>query len=105
MSIDLAPHAGTSALTGVTAVPRPVRVGLLGAGEQATAHLAPALLQIPQAKITAIADPVRARRNSLADRLGITARLSTVEELLASGLVDCLVAACPPQAHEQIAAA
>lgn len=104
MSIDLARRSDTQANPRVAIGRAPVRVGLLGAGEQAATHLAPALLHVPHAKITAIADPVRTRRDTLADRFGVQARLSTVDDLLASGLVDCLVAACPPQAHEQIAA-
>jgi predicted dehydrogenase len=105
MSTDLAPKPHPSTTTGTQSPARTVRVGVLGAGEQATTHLVPALLHVPHAKITAIVDPSRARRDVLAERLGIPARLSTVADVLASGLVDCLVAACPPQAHEQIAAA
>jgi predicted dehydrogenase len=82
-----------------------VRVGVLGAGEQTRTHLIPALLHIPHAKITAIVDPIPARRDAAADRLGVSVRLSTVTHVLTSGLVDCLVAACPPHAHEEIAAA
>lgn len=101
MSIDLAaqPHPSTDTHA------RTVRVGVLGAGEQTTTHLVPALLHVPNAKITAVVDPIRTHRDVLAERLGVPARLSIVTDVLNSGLVDCLVAACPPQAHEQIAAA
>ena len=106
MSIDLAtrPHAHQAAST-PAAPPRPVRVGVLGAGEQSTVHLLPALLRLPLARITVLADPMTARRDRLADRLGVPVRLSNVTEVVASGQVDCLVAACPPLAHEQIATA
>ncbi|GAB1642729.1 Gfo/Idh/MocA family protein [Krasilnikovia sp. MM14-A1259] len=83
---------------------RTVRVAVLGAGQQAAAHLVPALLHVRQAKIAVIVDPVPGRRDFLADRHGVPARFSTVTEALVSGLVDCLVAACPPQAHERIIA-
>ena len=106
MTTDLAtrPHPHHTAGT-PTAPPRPVRVGILGAGEQSTAHLLPALLRLPDARITVLADPVTARRDRLAERLGVPVRLNNVAEVVASGQVDCIVAACPPQAHEQIAAA
>lgn len=106
MSIDLAtrPHARHTVGT-PAGPPRPVRVGVLGAGEQSTSHLLPALLRLPHARITVLADPVPSRRDRLAERLGVPVRLSSVTEVVASGQVDCLVAACPPQAHEEIAAA
>lgn len=105
MSTDLAtrPHAHRTAGC-PAAPPRPVRVGVLGAGEQSTAHLVPALLRLPHARITVLADPVTARRDLLAERLGVPVRLTSVTEVIASGQVDCIVAACPPRAHELIAA-
>jgi phthalate 4,5-cis-dihydrodiol dehydrogenase len=105
VSIDLAAPPDNQTTANPPAPARPVRVGVLGAGQQATTHLVPALLQVPHARISAIIDPDRARRDRLAERLGVPARLATVNQLLSSGLVDCLVAACPPQAHEQITAA
>ncbi|WP_027343905.1 Gfo/Idh/MocA family protein [Hamadaea tsunoensis] len=82
----------------------PIRVGIVGAGEQTASHLAPALLHIPGARITAIVDPDTRRRDALAARLGVPAGPATLAGVLDNGLVDCIVAACPPQAHEQIAA-
>ncbi len=105
MSIDLAAPPDSHTTANPQAPPRPVRVGIIGAGQQATTHLVPALLQVPHARISAVVDPDQARRDGLAARIGAPARLATVTQLLDSGLVDCLIAACPPQAHEQIAAA
>jgi len=105
MSIDLAAPPDSHATANAPTPLAPVRVGILGAGKQATTHLVPALLHVPHARISAIADPDRAQRDGLADRLGVPARMASVTQLLDSGLIDCLVAACPPQAHEQITAA
>ncbi|GAA4471837.1 Gfo/Idh/MocA family protein [Phytohabitans houttuyneae] len=105
MSIDLVAPPDSHAAANRSAPPRPVRVGIVGAGQQATTHLVPALLQVPHARVSAVVDPDQARRDALAARIGAPARLASVTPLLDSGLVDCLVAVCPPQAHEQIAAA
>jgi Oxidoreductase family, NAD-binding Rossmann fold len=82
-----------------------LRVGVVGVGEQTANHLLPALLALPKVRIAALVDPLRERRDTLADRLGVSAGFDSVAQLLAEGEVDAVVAACPPQAHEQIAAA
>lgn len=81
---------------------RALRVGVAGVGEQTTSHLLPAL---PNVRIAALVDPLRERREALADRIGVSAGFDSVTQLLAEGEVDAVVAACPPQVHEQIAAA
>lgn len=82
-----------------------VRVGIAGIGQQTREHLLPALLGLPAARLRAVVDPAEPARDDLAERLGIRRRYSRVEDLLEAGEVDCVIAACPPQAHEQIAAA
>lgn len=82
-----------------------VRVGVVGVGEQTANHLVPALLTLPEVRITALVDPIRERRDALADRVGVSSGFDSVAQLLAESEVDAVVAACPPQAHEQIAAA
>ncbi|MBN1174914.1 MAG: Gfo/Idh/MocA family oxidoreductase [Micromonosporaceae bacterium] len=79
-----------------------MRIGLVGVGQQSREHLAPALLGLDTARITAITDPDRHTRNRLADRIGVPARFDSVEAMLAEGVIDGVVAACPPQAHEMI---
>ncbi len=80
-------------------------MGVVGVGEQTTNHLLPALLALPKMRIAALVDPLRERRDSLADRIGVSAGFDSVAQLLAEGEVDAVVAACPPPAHEQIAEA
>lgn len=82
-----------------------LRLGLVGVGEQTTNHLLPALLTLLAVRITALVDPIRERREALATRIGVSSGFDSVAQLLAEGEVDAVVAACPPQAHEQIAAA
>lgn len=81
---------------------RRVRVGLVGAGEQATTHLIPALLQIPQVELGAIADVDERRAAEVAARFGVPRWFGDVPHLLDEVKVDAVVAACPPQAHEEI---
>jgi phthalate 4,5-cis-dihydrodiol dehydrogenase len=106
MTIDVATTSFTRPAAATATRPGPpVRVGVVGAGEQASNHLLPALLRIPAARVTALVDPDTSRRDELADQLNIRHRLDTIEQVLDSGHIDCIVAACPPQAHERIAAA
>lgn len=81
-----------------------IRVGVVGAGEQATARLIPALLHLPNAQLVAVADADEARGAAVAQRFMVAHRFTDVCGLLAEVEVDALVAACPPQAHEEIAA-
>jgi phthalate 4,5-cis-dihydrodiol dehydrogenase len=76
-----------------------LRVGIVGVGAQTANHLLPALLTLPTVRITALVDPARERRDALANRIGVSSGFDSVAQ------VDAVVAACPPQAHEQIAAA
>jgi phthalate 4,5-cis-dihydrodiol dehydrogenase len=55
-------------------------------------------------QVVAFVDPIRKRRDAMAKRLGVPASFHSVDHLLADGGIDAIVAACPPQAHEQIAA-
>ncbi|MGH3872524.1 MAG: Gfo/Idh/MocA family protein [Pseudonocardiaceae bacterium] len=80
-------------------------MGVVGIGEQTTKHLLPALLTMPEVRITALVDPLRERRDALANRIGVSSGFDSVTQLLAEGEVDAIVAACPPQAHEQISVA
>ncbi|MGH8904068.1 MAG: Gfo/Idh/MocA family protein [Egibacteraceae bacterium] len=76
----------------------------MGVGEQAITHLIPALLQLPEAQLVAVCDPDDARRTSTAALLGVPGEYRDVDTLLGNLEVSALVVACPPQAHERIAA-
>ncbi|MDQ1250749.1 MAG: hypothetical protein QG597_5129 [Actinomycetota bacterium] len=83
----------------------PTRVAVVGLGPQAREHLIPALLGLDDARVVALVDPEPALRHDVGSRLGVPAGYADLSRLLAQEPVDCVVAACPPQAHEQIAAA
>lgn len=81
-----------------------LRVAVVGAGQQATTHLIPSLLQLPEAQLVAVCDPDDPRRTSTAEFLGIAGEYRDVATLVDELDVSALVVACPPQAHERIAA-
>ncbi|MGH8900424.1 MAG: Gfo/Idh/MocA family protein [Egibacteraceae bacterium] len=83
---------------------RRIRVGVVGAGEQATTRLIPALLHLPNVQLVALADLHEARGTAAVERFMVAHRFTDVRGLLAEVEVDALIAACPPQAHEEIAA-
>jgi len=67
-------------------------------------RLIPALLHLPGVQLVAIADADEARGAAAATRFVVPHRFTDACGLLASVEVDALIAACPPQAHEEIAA-
>ena len=79
-----------------------VRVGLVGCGRLAELGYLPALRAARGARLAAVADPVRSRREALAP--GLPAYASAAE-LVAAGGVDAVVLATPMEAHLDDAAA
>lgn len=77
-------------------------VGVVGAGEQATTHLIPALLQLPRVELGAIADIDVRRAAAAAARFGVPRWFEDAPRLLDEMKVDAVLVACPPQAHEQV---
>ncbi|MGQ0776590.1 MAG: NUDIX domain-containing protein [Pseudonocardiales bacterium] len=67
-------------------------MGIVGVGEQTTSHLLPALLTMPEVRITALVDPLCERRDALANRIGVSSGFDSVAQLLADGEVDAVVA-------------
>jgi predicted dehydrogenase len=80
-----------------------VRVGLVGAGDHGSNVLFPALVQIANVKIVAVADLGIDRAKTIAERVGAPA-FRSASELMTSTAPDALVVACYPQAHADIAA-
>lgn len=81
----------------------PVRVGVAGLGQQTRDHLLPALLSVPNVRLSAVVDPRVSVRDDLGDRFGVADRYTRVEDLLDAGGVDCVVAACPPSMPTSVA--
>jgi predicted dehydrogenase len=70
-----------------------IRVGLVGAGFIADIH-AEALKRIPGVSVTAIADPVAARAQGLADKWGVSSCYTSAENLISK--VDVAHVLVPP---------
>lgn len=79
-----------------------LRVGLVGAGAQATDSLIPAILGVPDAQLSAICDIDKRKASEVASHNGVRHVFGTLDAMLASVEIDAVVAACPPQAHEAI---
>ena len=77
-----------------------IRVGLVGAGFIADIH-AEALKRIPGVSVTAIADPVAARAQGLADKWGVSSCYTSAENLISK--VDVAHVLVPPNLHRRVA--
>ncbi len=98
------PHPTSASTTANDSVAGRVRVGVVGVGEQAVTRLIPALLRLPNAQLVGVVDADRVRGLAIAERFKVASRFTEVSCLLAEVEVDALIAACPPQGHEEIAA-
>ena len=77
----------------------PVRVGFVGAGGMATAHMN-VLQAVNDAQIVAIADIIRERAESAASRF-VAKPYCDYKEMLENEKLDALYVCVPPHAHEQ----
>jgi predicted dehydrogenase len=85
----------------------PVRVGLAGCGRLAEAGYLPAASRLPGVEIVAVSDPNRARRDVVADALGLAAggRYETLASLIGAARPDAIVIASPVATHVENASA
>jgi predicted dehydrogenase len=83
-------------------VPRPLRVGLAGAGWVARYHLESWARLAGRARVQAVADPDVAAARSRAAAFGIPAVYDSVEAMLARERLDALDVAAPREAHAPI---
>ncbi|MEA2526412.1 MAG: hypothetical protein QOF73_3639 [Thermomicrobiales bacterium] len=81
---------------------RPVNVGLVGLGRFGKLH-ADVLVRLPQARLAAICDPVASEVQSVGDRLGVAARYTDYDDLLAHQDLDCLFLVTPEHLHFEMA--
>ena len=81
-----------------------IRYGVIGTGMMGIEHINN-LLQLPGARVTAVADPHEASRAWAQLAVGLDTPLATFEshhELLASGLCDAVVIATPNFTHHEV---
>jgi predicted dehydrogenase len=81
-----------------------VLVGILGCGRAAERLHLPALQRIGDARITAVYDPLPARRDLLARAAPGCRAFSTAEALVDARVVDAVIVASPPETHADLAA-
>jgi predicted dehydrogenase len=80
----------------------PVRVGLIGAGGIATAHIQ-SLQALPNVGAVAISDPAETRARNLADGFGIPSTYGSHREMLEAETIDVVHILTPPDSHVAIA--
>jgi myo-inositol 2-dehydrogenase/D-chiro-inositol 1-dehydrogenase len=78
-----------------------VRIGIIGAGRIAQV-MSDAYRQLPEAKLVAVADVVRAASERLAARCEIRVVHENYADLLASDGVDAVLVCVPTQLHEEV---
>jgi len=77
---------------------KPVRAALLGAGYIASWH-ADALKRARGVELTAVCDLSRGAAQDLADRYGAAHVFTSLDEMIAAGVADCIHVLTPPQHH------
>lgn len=82
---------------------QPVRFGIVGAGMMGREHIRNLRL-LPQATLTALADPTQSSLDWALNEAGdgAVATFGTAEALAASGLVDAVIVASPNFTHRQV---
>ncbi len=80
----------------------PLRLGIAGCGRIVERGYMPALRQLAEVELVAVADPHRERAERVAMSAGV-APFTAVEELVAAGDIDALVVATPAGLHDEIA--
>src|SRR5262245_61984254 len=80
-----------------------VRLGLIGLGGMGSFHLS-YLTQMPEVKLTAVADTDAAKLEAAAAKSG-AAKFSSAEEMIKSGQVDAILIATPHPFHPPVAMA
>ncbi|HJL05385.1 MAG TPA: NAD-dependent epimerase/dehydratase family protein [Polyangiaceae bacterium LLY-WYZ-15_(1-7)] len=80
--------------------PKPIRIGVLGAGYIATWH-ADAIQATPGAELTAICDTSADAASGMAEAYGAEA-FTSVEDLVAAGVCDAVHVLTPPNTHKAL---
>ena len=81
-----------------------MRIGLVGAGAQMLDCLCPALRAVQNSQICGVCDVLPDKARLLADQIVGATAFASIEEMVAIGAPDVLVAACPPEVHEEVIA-
>lgn len=82
-----------------------IRLGIIGCGRVTAERHLPALSQIPQVEVVALADVDQARLDTIAGRFGVTQRYTDYQHLLEDDNVDAVAVCVPPGLHAEVALA
>lgn len=82
-----------------------VKVGIVGLGAQGRDVLLPTLQSLKEVRIDAICDRDPQLRKEVSGQASISKAYANIEEILQDDDLDCLVVACPPDRHYEIAIA
>ena len=82
--------------------PRPLTIGLIGAGRIGSSHAELIARAVPDARLAAVADPVEGAAARLAEVLGVDRASTDVTALLADPVVDAVVITAPARFHAQL---
>lgn len=80
-----------------------LRIGIVGCGRVTQSMHLPALARLPDAEVTALAEPDDEKLAAAADAFGVSARFSDHHDLLAGAPLDAVAVCVPPTAHARIA--
>lgn len=83
---------------------RRLRIGLVGAGAQMLDCLCPAIRALDDTRVSGVCDVLPEKARHLAGQLAGAAAFSSIGQMVAQSSPDVLVAACPPEAHEEVIA-
>lgn len=84
---------------GVSSVDMSLKIGLVGCGLAAERNHIPALSRMAEARLVAVADTVRERRELISSRVPGCAAFSSAEALLREARIEAVIIATPPSTH------
>jgi len=86
-------------------MPEKADIGVIGAGSIANAYHLPALMSVPEARVTAVADLIEERARATAEKFHVERWFTDYRDLLGRGDVDGVVVCTPNDAHCEVAVA
>src|ERR1017187_7070220 len=81
----------------------PVRIGVIGCGDHAVENLLPSLWALSSVDVVAVCDEDKDIAQLVADKFPRAKAYADFQELVASGGVEAIIAAAPPQVHRAVA--
>jgi myo-inositol 2-dehydrogenase / D-chiro-inositol 1-dehydrogenase len=83
-------------------IPAPVRIGLIGSGWMGAFHADSVARRVPDAQLTAIADPNLESAGALAASLGTAKITASADDILADPEIDAVIIASPARFHSAL---